>query len=99
MHGMWRLPSVQGFHDEDPPHERVLDDPSAAGKEPEHSPASSTHIVIYLYNKTKDHVAPGFRCAGCIVIAAIFIEKHTHCDALAAMCGRMYVLCSMKFAC
>lgn len=72
MHGMWRLPSVQGFHDEELPRERVLDDKSAVGKESEHSQASSTQIVIYLYNKTKDHVAPGFRCAGCIVIAANF---------------------------
>ena len=71
MHGMWRLPSlpeVDGeiLHE----HEQEV----ATGKDPVHSEAASAQFVIYLYNKTMDRMAPGFRCAHiCIGLAAVHL--------------------------
>ena len=69
MHGTWRLPSLQGQgvggevrHDVD----SVFD--VAAGMQTRNTSAAVTQHVIYLYNKTKDDIAPGFRRAHpCVV--------------------------------
>jgi hypothetical protein len=73
MHGTWRLPSLQGQgvggevrHEVD----SVFD--VAAGMQSRNASAAVTQHVIYLYNKTKDDIAPGFRRAHpCVVFAMI----------------------------
>ena len=70
MHGTWHLPSVQGDDGADSYEHEHADD-TATWKESGHSALHDAQHVIYLYNKTKDHLAPGFRCAvgGCIALA------------------------------
>ena len=60
MHGMWRLPSAPDFAGETF-HEHDSGDEDAEGMQHGHSPAAPAQHVIYLYNKTKDDMAPGFR--------------------------------------
>jgi hypothetical protein len=73
MQGTWRLPSLLGqvvegeiLHEMD----SVLD--VAAGTQSGNATAAVAQHVIYIYNKTKDDFAPGFRCGlsfYCVVFA------------------------------
>ena len=60
MHGVWRLPLAQVAAGE-ALHEYDTTDDVAGGTQRGHSPETVAQHVIYLYNKTKDDMAPGFR--------------------------------------
>ncbi len=99
MHGAWRLPSLQGqvvgveiLHEMD----SVLD---VAGIKTGNATAAVTQHVIYIYNKTKDDFAPGFRCGHSFYCVVFAITAAVSLFSFTATYGPIYVPCSVKSAC
>lgn len=95
MHGMWRLPSAPDLAGETF-HEHDSGDEDAEGMQHGHSSAAPTQHVIYLYNKTKDDMAPGFRFETGRSDLSVTKFCSPHARAVAVTCGRTCAPCSMK---
>ena len=102
MHGMWHLPWLQdmgvgGVHGDDSADEASMA-AAAAGAQPGLAAAAAAprQHVIYLYNKTKDIIAPGFRCALFLTVRLVSFDSLCRRPAT---CGPTCVPCSTKSAC
>ena len=103
MHGVWRMPSLQGNDGgglpEDAPADGTVAAAAEVGQPGLSAAAAAPHQhVIFIHNKTKDSNAPGFRCALCLYVPSHIPNRLTLVPP-AATCGRTCVPCSMKSVC